>query len=105
MYAGPAGVLFVEYKYIKSLPKRGDTVLRHSLSKLQSAWLERMKSSTFVALILGIEDTALIITKNFEHKLTKSQYLEVCVPRKDVATWIENTVSGRNSHEKSIRVT
>ena len=71
MYAGPAGVLFVEYKYLKSLPKKDTTVIRHSLSALQQAWLERMSGSTPVALILGCEDTALIIVDDFAANIYK----------------------------------
>lgn len=106
MYAGPAGVLFVEYKYVKQLPKRDSTVIRHSLSKLQMEWLKRMKQSTPVALILGIEDTALIIVDDFDTNICKSKYVEQSIPRKGVAEWIYNiTHSGRAFNEKSTRVT
>lgn len=88
MYAGPSGVLFVEYKYVKQLPKRDSTIIRHSLSKLQIDWLERMKHSTKVALILGIEDFALIIVDDFSANISKMKYLELCVPRNEVANWI-----------------
>lgn len=104
MYAGPAGVLFVEYKYVKSLPKKDTTVIRHSLSALQCAWLERMKVSTSVALILGVEDSALIIVDDFSANIYKSRYVEQSIPRKQVAKWIyDRTHSGR-ANEKSPRV-
>lgn len=104
MYAGPAGVLFVEYKYVKTLPKKDDTVIRHSLSALQQNWLERMSNSTAVALILGVEDTALIIVDDFSTNICKSNYVEKAVPRSQVAQWIyETTHSGRANNEKSLR--
>lgn len=105
MYAGPAGVLFVEYKYVKSLPKKDTTVIRHSLSALQSAWLERMKVSTSVALILGIGESALIIVDDFSANIYKSRYVEESIPRKQVAEWIYNQTHSGRAHEKSPRVT
>ena len=105
MYAGPAGTLFVEYKYVKSLPKKDTTVIHHSLSALQCAWLQRMKPATSVALILGVEDTALIIVDDFSANIVKSAYLEQCIPRKQVAQWIYDvTYSGRDD-EKDKRTT
>ena len=96
MYAGPAGTLFVEYKYIKTLPARDDTVIRHSLSALQEAWLERMKQSTSVALVVGVDNSALIIVDDFSDNICKSMYIEQSVPRKKVAEVIyETTFSGR----------
>lgn len=105
MYAGPAGTLFVEYKYVKSLPKKDTTVIRHSLSALQCAWLERMKTSTPVALILGVEDTALIIVDDFSANIVKSAYLEQCIPRKQVAQWIYDAIYSGRAHEKNKRIT
>lgn len=92
MYAGPAGLLFVEYKYVKALPKKDTTVIRHSLSALQCAWLDRMKVSTSVALILGVEDRALILTDDFSTNICKSKYVEQNISRQDVAAWIYSTV-------------
>ena len=76
MYAGPAGVLFVEYKYVAKLPKRDNTIIRHSLSPLQEQWLTRMKDSTLVGLVLGCEDSALIIVDDFSANICKSKYVE-----------------------------
>jgi hypothetical protein len=105
MYAGPAGVLFVEYKYVKTLPKKDTTVIRHSLSPLQCAWLERMKVSTSVALILGVEDSALIIVDEFSANIYKDRYVEESIPRKQVAEWIYNQTHSGRADEKSPRVT
>jgi hypothetical protein len=103
MYAGPAGVLFVEYKYVKSLPKKDDTIIRHSLSPLQEQWLTRMSHSTLVALVLGCEDSALIIVDDFSANICKSKYVEQSIPRRQVAQWIyDQTHSGRAHNEKSI---
>lgn len=103
MYAGPAGVLFVEYKYVKSLPKRDNTVIRHSLSALQTQWLERMKQSTPVALILGVQDSALIIVDDFATNICKSKYVEHAIPRRQVAQWIYDITHSGRANEKSKR--
>ena len=100
MYAGPAGVLFVEYKYIKSLPKRDDTIIRHSLSELQSAWLERIQQSAAVALIIGIEDTAIILERDFSTNISKLQYIEQNISRRSVADWIYSVTHVGTQDEK-----
>ena len=101
MYAGPAGVLFVEYKYVKTLPKRDDTVIRHSLSALQVAWLERMSQSTNVALVLGVADTAIILERDFSTNISKLQYIEENITRKAVADYIYKvTHVGKTEHEQ-----
>jgi len=103
MYAGPAGVLFVEYKYIKTLPKRDKSVIRHSLTSLQLAWLNRMKCSTSVALILGNARSSLIIVDDFSANICKSKYVEQSIPRKQVADWIYHITHSGRANEESIR--
>ena len=105
MYAGPAGVLFVEYKYVKQLPKRNDTIIRHSLSKLQVDWLNRMKHSAKVALILGIEDTALIIVDDFSANISKMKYIQESRPRETVADWIYNQTHEGVTYNEQVRKT
>ena len=40
-YEGSKGALWIEYKYLKSLPKKTTTPINPGISKLQLAWLER----------------------------------------------------------------
>ncbi len=88
MYSGPAGILFVEYKYVKTLPKRVTTPIKHSLSALQLQWLERMKVSAKAALILGVEDTCIILVDDFNTNICKTKYIEESVTRKQAADFI-----------------
>lgn len=88
MYSGPAGILFVEYKYVKNLPKRATTPIKHSLSALQLQWLERMKVSAKAALILGVEDTCIILVDDFNTNICKTKYIEESVTRKQAADFI-----------------
>lgn len=88
MYTGPKGLLFVEYKYVKSLPKRDTTSIKHSLSALQLQWLERMKVSAKAALIVGVGDTCIILVDDFAANICKTKYIEESISRKDAATFI-----------------
>ena len=88
MYSGPKGLLFVEYKYVKSLPKRDTTTIKHSLSALQLQWLERMKVSANAALIVGVGDTCIILVDDFAANICKTKYIEESISRKDAATFI-----------------
>jgi hypothetical protein len=54
-YAGPAGILFVEYKYVKKLPARNTTALKTTLSAQQALWLDRMVNcKQHAALVIGV---------------------------------------------------
>ncbi len=92
-YAGPAGILFVEYKYIKKLPARNDTLLRTSLSPLQIQWLNKMVDfNQRAAVVIGCEESAIILLeKQWTTNISKSYYMEHAVPRKDIASWIQTT--------------
>jgi hypothetical protein len=89
MYSGPAGVLFVEYKYIQQLPKRDTTVLKTSLSLLQVQWLDRMAISAHAVLIIGAgNNNAIILSRDFSQKVSKLRFLKEAVSRPDVADYI-----------------
>jgi hypothetical protein len=78
-------------------------VIRHSLSALQIQWLDRMKQSSPVALILGCEDTALIIVDDFSANICKSTYVEQSIPRRQVAQWIYDVTHSGRANEKNKR--
>jgi len=68
MYAGPAGTLFVEYKYV-NLPKRTSTRIKTGLSALQLAWLDMMCDyKVVVAVIIGSKEGTIVLTKKNWHK-------------------------------------
>ena len=75
MYAGPAGLLFVEYKYLKKLPKKPTTPIRTGLSELQIIWLERMLLyNVLVVAIIGSPSGAVVLTEDFRRTLTLSNF-------------------------------
>ena len=60
-YCGPAGSLWVEYKYIR-LPKRKTTVVTFGLSELQLIWLTKiaMYGQTTI-LVVGWQQSAQVL--------------------------------------------
>ena len=100
MYAGPSDILFVEYKYVPKLPKRDPTKIRTTRSAQQVLWLNKMDDfGKKVAVVVGgTDDTNVILTnKCWEAPLTKSEYIERAVSRKDVAAYIQKTCQSKDS--------
>jgi hypothetical protein len=89
-YAGPSGILFAEYKYVKQVPKRDSSVLKTSLSVQQKLWLDRMVDfNQRAVVIIGCEESAIVIhNKEWNAPLLKSDYVKRAVSRKEVADWI-----------------
>ena len=74
-YAGPSGILFVEYKYIKKLPVKKSTPVRTSLTKLQALWLNTMeKNGVKVALIIGSPNKNCIKLSDFCRPISKIEF-------------------------------
>jgi hypothetical protein len=100
MYAGPAGTLFVEYKYVTKLPKKDTTAIKIGLSALQLQWLRRMHLyNTLCMVIIGAPDGAVICTDlKWEQKLTKINFKNA-LSSKAVADRIQEVVQG-TKHER-----
>ncbi len=66
-YEGFNSVTWIEYKYVKNLPERFNIVdveCRFKVTPLQRRWLNRaVKNQVRVAVVLGSEEGALIITE------------------------------------------
>lgn len=104
-YAGPASTLFVEYKYIKALPKRTSTNIKTCLTPQQVYWLNTLH--TFgqpVALIVAIENQALVLLNNrWNANISKASFLNEAIPRNRVATWIQGVCTQGIKAEQSVR--
>lgn len=89
-YAGPASTLFVEYKYVKSLPKQNNTVVRTCLTPQQKHWLDTLHTlGQPVALIIGIGDQALVLLdKKWNSNISRTGFIKEAIPRNHVAPWI-----------------
>lgn len=98
-YEGPAGSLWVEWKNFQVLPSTIDLTKlssRAKLSALQQQWLIRgHKNSVKTAVICGsplggvvYEDLA------WQTPLTKADFIQQALSRKDIALWITQQVAG-----------
>lgn len=95
-YAGPAGILFVEYKYVPKLPAKDTTVLRTSLSTQQKLWLDRFHEFGHpCAVIIGCEQRAVVLeSRDWNHDLFKSDFVKRAVNFADAAAYITNICIG-----------
>ena len=101
MYSGPKGVAFIEYKYVKELPKRDDTILRYSITVNQINWLERMQEACNAALVIGAEKSAIMLFNNFEQNISKIMYNKQKITIDSITDWIYTvTHSGREDDQK-----
>ena len=105
-YMGPKGSLWAEYKYLKQLPKRDNTNLRLGLSLLQIEWLNLLyEYNHTVCVILGVEDTALILLeKQWTANISKRYYLEQCIPRREVRDYIQSICLLEDEYENKGKV-
>ena len=93
-YLGPAGSLWVEYKYVK-LPKRPDTIVTFGTSKLQTIWLTRAQEcGQLAALIVGFNNSATIILNPAQFGgFCKRGLQEEAQSFKNTAEWITKRVT------------
>ena len=104
MYSGPAGLLFVEYKYVKELPKKASTSIKTSLSALQLQWLNRVNQPANAALIVGVADTCIIILDDFSSIICKNRYIEQSRSRKEAAEFIYNVTHNPQEGDNDVRI-
>lgn len=70
-------------------------MIKTSVSLLQLQWLERMNTAAKAALIVGVEDSAVIITSDFVIRcanIRSQDLLAQPISRKDIAEWVSNQV-------------
>lgn len=97
-YAGPSGTLFVEYKYVKTFPKRLTSPIKTSLSAQQIHWLDTMCSyNQPTAVVIGCEKQAVILQNgSWNSVLSKEEFLKQVISFKDVSFWIHKQVFNPN---------
>lgn len=98
-YSGPAGILFIEYKYFKELPKRDTTRLPIKVSQLQIEWLNRASTCPMtVALVIGSQKSGIILKKDFTNNISKQYYAANKVDVQYIVQWIERiTLTGQDN--------
>ena len=78
---------FCEYKYVRSLPKRGTTIIKPALSAQQSLWLnDKIYRGLLARVILGSEDGVVIFRTSCEwDKGLTRQEAEILEPKEAAA--------------------
>lgn len=93
LYAGPSGILFIEYKWLKSLPKRESTPINLGLSQLQINWLDKFHLyNQNVAVAVGYpEGVLLFANKDWTKLITLANISQYHQTREQLAGFIINT--------------
>jgi len=94
-YRGPACSLFVEYKYVKTLPKNNNTELRTTLTASQIRCLDLFyKLNQPVALIIGCEQRAVVLQHGaWNNPLTRQKFLADSIDFQATANWISSIIA------------
>lgn len=93
-YSGNADDLWVEYKYVKAVPKKAPILISKELSALQLKWLnDRAKEGRNVAVILGTPLGAVV----YEHRSWETRAVTADEIRSDGLTkqQVANYITGR----------
>lgn len=87
-YSGDKSELWIEYKYIATLPVRTPT--KPDLSGLQKHWLRgRHAEGRNVAVIVGHERDGIILrVDRMEDDITAAGFWEHMMSQRDIAKWI-----------------
>lgn len=89
-YSANGGDMWVEYKYLKALPKRSDTSVKLGLTGQQILWLnERRAEGRNVVVVVGSPQGHRILTnKKWTAAESTSEFIRSAVATKDVAAYI-----------------
>ena len=86
--------MWIEYKFIKSLPKRPKTVVQFGLSELQKEWLaQRLQDGRTVSVVVGSPEGAVILSDGeWETPLTAENFRRIAVATAAVVDYILMTL-------------
>jgi hypothetical protein len=92
-YSGQSD-LWVEYKYVKSLPKRDNTIVDVGLSDLQKIWLRaRHTEGRNVCVIVGSPEGVLILPGiEWDKSISRAQFISSAVDKSEVVAYIGTQV-------------
>lgn len=85
--------LFVEFKFIKALPKRDNTLIVPALSSLQRDWLEelyvtRMRPKVIIGTRIDGKTVGVMLDREHWDGISKKEFLEKTMDYKDIAKLI-----------------
>jgi len=86
--------LWVEYKYLKALPKRATTRIEPGLSELQKDWLRaRHAQGRNVAVVIGSPDGSMILPGvTWDSAISQADFISSAVDKSQVVAYIESQV-------------
>lgn len=91
-YSGRGGDLWVEYKYLKHIPREVDLVGNKNpiISRLQQQWLTaRASEGRSVAVIVGCDGGGVVLPDlDWQELLSKQEFLARIWTRQQIADWI-----------------
>lgn len=96
MYAGPSGMLFVEYKYLKNLPKKDTTVITTGLSPLQLNWLNQMMGYGHLCVVaIGSSRGIFVIsdTNTLNENISNAKFQSLLISLDEFIEYICNMVN------------
>ncbi len=106
-YSGVAGNIWVEYKYVKTLPKRGSTIIDPTntnkyLSKLQQEWLRKKHEHNIsTAVILGCSLGGVILKGlEWQTPLLTEDFRQKIISNKAIASFIQHFCTMAGTNEK-----
>lgn len=87
--------LWVEYKYLKSLPQKPETIVQYRLSELQKDWLIRRDAEgRDVCVVVGSPQGNLIFPGTaWRRPITSADFISRAVDNIEVAAYIYDQVS------------
>jgi len=91
-YEGSKGSLWIEYKYVKTLPKREGTEVQLGLSALQQGWLARAVENKINAwVVVGNDNKCLVLqNKRWTYPFNNDYYRLYSVTNKELVALISS---------------
>ena len=89
-FSGNRADLWIEYKYLKTVPVRAVIKPFELLSALQLRWLnERYKEGRNVCVVIGCPNGGIILRdEEWQWEYTSQMFSDRLLPRKEIAGWI-----------------
>lgn len=93
-YSGKKADIWIEYKYIKAIPKRDGTMIIPDLSEQQSKWLnDRYAEGRKVFVVVGCPEGGVVFTDLAWNKgASAADFRWAVMDRAKIARWIQNQV-------------
>lgn len=103
-YSGNKSDLWIEYKFLQSIPVRADITV--PLSALQTLWLSaRHVEGRRVAVVCGCKDGGVILLdRQWEKPIRNLIFKSVIMKRKEIAEWIRDQVGIKHNESSQSSV-